>query len=230
MPSQKTKRVRRGALTCPDHGFSMVEILTVIAIIGIISALALVAWFKEMPVLRADSAMQLMEATLRQAREIAVDQRRNVMVTFQGTAEMVSCSSGTMPGHIACPNSNGTPAPVSEISDLILDPTQMTYQVLSGVPDTPDLFGYTTPECVASSGICFNNNTCGTTAVLPCYITFQSDGTVVNSAGTYINGTVFIGVAATTGNPVNPMTARAVTILGASGRIKGYRYTGTQWY
>jgi Tfp pilus assembly protein FimT len=208
----------------------MVEILSVIVIIGIVSALALVAWYKEMPMLRADSAMQLMEATLRQAREAAVDERRNVMVTFQGTGEMVTCSSGTLPGHIACPNTNGTPAPVSEISDLVLDPSQMTFQVLSGVLDTPDAFGYTTPECVTSSGICFNNNTCGTTATLPCYITFQSDGTVVNSAGTYINGTVFIGAVGNARNPTNPLTARAVTVLGTTGRIKGYRWTGTQWY
>jgi hypothetical protein len=30
--------------------------------------------------------------------------------------------------------------------------------------------------------------------------------------------------------PDHPETARAVTILGATGRVRGYRWTGTNWY
>jgi hypothetical protein len=38
-----------------------------------------------------------------------------------------------------------------------------------------------------------------------------------------VNGTVFVGV------PGLPYTARAVTILGATGRIRSYHWNGTTW-
>lgn len=219
-----------------DRGFSMVEMLLVIGIIGVVTAMALVAWFNQMPMMRADSGMLLVETQIRRARESAVDSRSNYMVTFQGKAELVTCTSKLITGLPACPNTNGPTAtpPQSEISDITVDPNQMTYTVLSGVPDTPDLFGNTT-TCVASSGICFKDtvtstSACGTTPALPCYITFQSDGTVVDSTGNYINGTIFMGQVGNAPNPTNPQTARAITILGTTGRIKGYRYNGKTWF
>jgi hypothetical protein len=38
-----------------------------------------------------------------------------------------------------------------------------------------------------------------------------------------LNGTVFFG------KPNVPMSARAVTIMGATGKIQLYRWNGTQW-
>ncbi len=214
----------------------MVEMLLVIAIIGVVTVLTLVAWSNEMPMLRADSGMLLVETQIRQAREAAIDHRANYMVTFKGSAEMVTCTSKLINGLPSCPNTNGPTAtpPQSEISDITIDPNQMTYAVLSGVPDTPDLFGNTT-TCVSSTGVCFKDtitsiSACGSTPVLPCYLTFQSDGTVVDSSGNYVNGTIFMGQVGNTRNPTNPLTARAITILGATGRVKGYRYNGKIWF
>ena len=73
--------------------------------------------------------------------------------------------------------------------------------------DTPDHFGN-------ASKLDFQN------AVS---MTFQSDGTLVNEAGNPINGTIFLGL------PDHSETARAVTILGSTGRIRGYRWTGSEW-
>ena len=201
-----------------DDGFSMVELLVTIAIIGIVTAIAALTFTNALPSLRADSAMQLLQNDLRQARETAVDQRRSIQVTFKGVGEMVTVRQNL--------NVTTTPPTVistTTVSDLVLNPNQMTFLVVASVPDTPDKFN-TPSVCVASSGICFNNGACGSPAALPCTITFQGDGTVTNSSGTYINGTVFIGAAG------NPLTARAVTILGATGRIKAYRYNGKVWF
>jgi prepilin-type N-terminal cleavage/methylation domain-containing protein len=230
--SIRSSNMFQGALNGrSDRGFTMVEMLLVIAIIGIVTIMAIIAWINQAPTMRADSGMLLVETQIRQAREAAIDHRANYMVTFQGTSEMVTCSSKLIPGLSPCPNTNGPTAtpPQSEISDIFIDPNQMTYTVLSGVPDTPDGFGNTT-TCVTSSGICFNSSSCGTTPVLPCYITFQSDGTVVNSSGVYMNGTIFMGQVGNTSNPANPLTARAITILGTTGRVKGYRYNGKTWF
>ena len=52
---------------------------------------------------------------------------------------------------------------------------------------------------------------------------FLSDGTFVDLQGNPLNGSIFLGI------PKHPETARAVTILGATGRVRAYRWTGSQW-
>ncbi len=73
--------------------------------------------------------------------------------------------------------------------------------------DTPDRFGNNDPvDFGGATGL-----------------TFLTDGTLVDDSGNAVSGTIFIGLAD------HPETARAVTILGATGRIRGYRWTGTKW-
>lgn len=205
------------------EGYSLLEMLLVIAIVGIVSAFAILAFTNVLPTIRADSTLQLAEAQLRVAREKAVDLRQNFTVTFQGTNEMVTCSSGTLAGFPACPTAaNG----VSELSDYLL-PYSFTYMstfahssdpdnLLPGVPDTPDAYGNTYAVNFIDPAVVCN--------ALPCTITFQSDGTVVDSAGNYVQGTVFMGFPGVTEQ------ARAITILGSTGKIKGWRYNGKVWF
>jgi hypothetical protein len=102
------------------------------------------------------------------------------------------------------------PTGTTPISDTFL-PGNMVYTVFAGVPDTPDNFG--NPQAV--------NFACGGT--LPCSIVFQSDGSVLAN-GTAVNGTVFMGL------PGNTKTARAVTVMGPTGRLRGYRYNNVAWF
>ena len=81
------------------------------------------------------------------------------------------------------------------------------FQLFGGVPDSPDTFG-------SSAAVDF-----GGSATL----TFQTDGTLVNAQGNPLNGSIFLGL------PGHPETARSVTILGATGRVRSYRWTGTSW-
>jgi prepilin-type N-terminal cleavage/methylation domain-containing protein len=82
------------------------------------------------------------------------------------------------------------------------------FQLFGGVPDTPDTFG---------------NGTALSFSGLSPWI-FLSDGTLVDSLSNPVNGTIFLGQAN------SPNTARAVTILGATGRIRDYTWTGTAWW
>jgi Tfp pilus assembly protein FimT len=81
------------------------------------------------------------------------------------------------------------------------------FQLFGGVPDSPDSFG-------SSSSVYF-----GGSATL----TFQTDGVLVDDQGNPINGSIFLGL------PGHPETARSVTILGATGRVRSYRWTGNSW-
>jgi prepilin-type N-terminal cleavage/methylation domain-containing protein len=183
-----------------EAGFTMIELILSIAIIGIVFGMAFEAYYNALPSMRADSAMQFLEAQLRQAREVSIDQRRGVTVTFQGTSELVAVVQGINGG------SNTT------LYDYFV-PEGMAYTLFTGVGDTPDGYGKTSAVTYNCPG-----------SKLPCTITFQSDGSVLDGQGGSSNGSIFIGIAGQT------QTARAVTILSATGKIKGWRYTGTAWH
>ncbi len=81
------------------------------------------------------------------------------------------------------------------------------YSLVSGVPDTPDAFG-------AASSVAFGSVT---------NVKFTPDGTLVNQDGQTTNGSVFIAWSGL------QLSARAMTILGSTGRVRGYRWDGRNW-
>lgn len=100
------------------------------------------------------------------------------------------------------PAGSGT---LTTISDNFLG-NGVTYALVTGVPDTPDGFGN-------SKAITFTSSE----------IVFMSDGTAVDTSSNLLNGTVFMAIGS------NSATARAVTVMGATSRVKGYRYNGSAW-
>lgn len=81
------------------------------------------------------------------------------------------------------------------------------FQLSPGVPDTPDAFGASLPVSFAGETNAF----------------FTTDGTLIDAAGAPVNGTVFLRI------PTMEKTTRAVTILGATGRIRGFKWSGGTW-
>jgi Tfp pilus assembly protein FimT len=98
------------------------------------------------------------------------------------------------------------PAGTTVLSTVTLE-YNMEFLLFPGVPDTPDVFGN-------SKAVDFGSST---THI------FLSDGTLVDASGNPLHGSIFLG------QEERPETARAVTILGATGRVRGYRWTGTSW-
>ena len=83
----------------------------------------------------------------------------------------------------------------------------MRFLKFAAVPDTPDKFG-------ATSAYSF-------TGTLP--VMFSSDGSLIDSSGDVSNGTIFVGL------PNQADTARAVTIFGASGLTRAWKWRGSKW-
>ena len=76
----------------------------------------------------------------------------------------------------------------------------------AGVPDTPEGFG-------AATAVDFDNET-------PYFIV---DGMLVDGSGAALSGTVFLGLQN------EPSSARAATVFGGTGQVRGYRWTGITW-
>lgn len=88
----------------------------------------------------------------------------------------------------------------------------LTFNRIVSLGDTPDGFGG------ASASVYFP-----TAIGTPPEVKFSPEGTFINQDGLSLNGTVFVSLAS------QKLSARAVTIMGSTGRIRGYRFDGAGW-
>ncbi len=175
------------------------EILVGFAIISIILGMTMLNYSTVLPNYKANSAMDQLLYQLRSARERAIAHRREVQVQFVGTNQLTVTEIWLV----------GT-APL---------PTTVTfeggaqYTVFSTVPDLPAPynFGNTGPIYFGGS------------SSPPPTMKFSTTGAFIDGGNTLVNGTVFMGI------PGKPSTARAISVLGATGRVREYHWDGTQW-
>jgi type II secretory pathway pseudopilin PulG len=193
-----------------EAGFSLIEMVVVVALIMIIAAMVVVQMRPIMADADMDAAMRQVIDQIRQAREYSITNRRYVKIQFPtalvGAATRYEVVLTQMDSLTA-----GAGAANPVLSTVIIEaPAQ--YVTFGGV-DTPDAYGNT-------SAIEFEGTSGGPVGGM----LFQSDGELVDGS-TYqpINGTVFLGV------PGTATSARAVTVLGSTGRVRGWKGTGTAW-
>jgi hypothetical protein len=149
----------------------------------------------------ANAAMDVVSSQLRVARQISISQRRYVKVTIDPVGNWIAYQTYSL-----------TLAPEGLLTIVPLPP-RTAFVLESGIPDTPMAFGNSAPVLVG-----------GVSGGPPSGMYFTptgsfSDGTFYNP----VNGTIFIGVPNQTGS------ARAVTILGSTGRIRPYVWTSVHW-
>lgn len=191
------------------HGFSMLETLVVIGIILIVLSMALIQLQPSIQQFHANAARDQIQGALRQARELAISERRYVQVQFNVSPPCPPVAQ--VPACIALTRLGGPGDPTLLYALPIENSVQ--FMTFAGMPDTPD--GYGVPP---GGGIMFGGVVGG-----PATMMYQSDGTFVNAVGTTLNGTVFMGI------PGINSTARAVTVLGTTGRVRSYNGLGGSW-
>jgi len=182
-----------------QRGFSLIEGLVAMSLIMIVLGMAIINFGNVLPNAKANSAMDQVVYQLRSARGRAIAHRRNVQVQFVGTNQITISELATV----------GAPPP----------PTTITfeggaiYTLFSGIPDIPPPYNFGNAAPIYFEG----------TSGGPPIMMFTTNGSFIDGGNTLVNGTVFLGIAG------NPRTARAVSVLGATGRVREYHYDGTQW-
>lgn len=202
-------REQRAKLDCSrretsgQQGFSLIELMVVIAIVMVIGAMAIVQLQPALQQNRAAAGAAQVKSALRQGRETAVSARRTVQVQFFTGAP---CQVNT-----ACIVLTRLDPPANVPTVILTLPIERSVQftLFPGEPDTPENWGN-------GSAIEF-----GGVAGGPPTMTFQSDGSFTDGNGNPINGTVFLGI------PNYRTTAMALTILGGTGRVHSYRCPST---
>jgi prepilin-type N-terminal cleavage/methylation domain-containing protein len=182
-----------------QRGFSLLEILTAVAIISIILAMAMLNYGSILPNFKANAAMDQLLYQLRSARERAIAHRREVQVQFVGNNQLTITELwlvGTAP----------PPATVGFEGGA-------QYTVFGSVPDLPKPFDFGNGAPVFFGGVPGG----------PPIMKFSTTGAFIDGGNTLVNGTVFMGI------PGRASTARAISILGATGRVREYHWDGSQW-
>jgi len=176
-----------------SHGYSAIELLLVLAVGSVVSAMAVFQIGNARPAYKGDGAMRVVMSQMNQAREMAITQRRYMQVVFTNANEIqiVRQDGGV----------NTT------VLSTIPFEGGVGFSLLSGVPDTPDGFGN-------NAAVDFGSAT---------RVMFSTDGTLIDQTGGTTNGTIYLSL------PNEPRSQRAVTILGATGRVRGYKWNGVSW-
>lgn len=195
-------------------GFSLIELMVVVCIMMILAGIAVIGMRTTSDVYKANNAMDAIVTQMRYGRQLAITLRRNVLVTFT-QPNQIQLAVQTLPGE----------PPAAVIPPVLLNdgaPNGLTYTVVAPV-DVPGGVGN-------DQAIKLLDTTTGGT---PAASMFNSSGTFVGSIAlaSYaavgnndpVNGTIFIGIQG------KPATARGITILGSTGRVRTYTWTGATW-
>jgi prepilin-type N-terminal cleavage/methylation domain-containing protein len=220
----QVQAMKAGRQRIPESGFTMFELVIVVFIILIVSAMAIIQLQPTWQQFQANAALDQVKTTVRQARETAISQRRTIVVVIPTAVNATPCPPGG--GVVNCIElyqmvvSGTPPVAVQAATPFLVIPIENHAQLLSfaGEPDTPDAFIGAPPT--APAGIYYAANT----GAPPSGMQFQSDGTFTDGTGAPINVTILLG------EPNIPTTARAVTILGNTGRVTPYHGTGVAWF
>ena len=195
-----TKRDYRSAA-----GFSLVEMMIVVGLAAVLTGMAVSQAGIARPGIKGDGGMRVILGVMNQTRQTAIQQRRYVRVVF------------TTPNLVQVVREDTTSPTVCTVTCTVLSSAYLEgnvqFGLVTGELDTPDGFGINA-AAFNSTPVAFGS---------AANVKFAPNGTLVNQDGLATNGTVFLAI------PGAALSSRAVTVLGATGRVRGYRWDGKQW-
>jgi len=149
-------------LKARNSGYSLIETMAVVLLVSIGSRVAMTQIKGSLNLIDADIAANTVSGQIQYARQMAIDERRNMQIDFLGTNEV----------KITRQDSGGG---TTVMSDVTLPPGYSFALPAGFSTDTPEGFGN-------SAAVYFNGGTTGL---------FLADGTFVSAVNVLINGTVF---------------------------------------
>jgi len=189
-----TKKVSVARLARSQAGYSLIEVMMTLGIMGCLASMAVFQISQSQPGAKADGAMRVVIAQLNGARSQAITQRRVMDISFT-SPNLIQVTREEVPG------------PATTVLMTVPFESNVQYSLIAGLPDSPDAFGM-------HASVDFGSAT---------QVRFNTDGSLIDQSGGILNGTLVLAF----NNVTN--SARAVTILGSTGRVRGYRWNGRAW-
>lgn len=199
-----------------NSGTSMVEVLAVVAIATILTAVAVPQVISARRMIRSASLPREIATQLRFARQQAMSQRQAFTFQYDDSTKQITIIDHQATGY-ALLSASGYPNTAGSITALTvplgggggLPASEISFGVPTGITVT-SLTDTSTPTTLVSNKLT---------------ITFQPDGTVQDANGNYVNRTLFLY-----NNKIPNQTACAISVLGSAGRIKIWRHTSGNTY
>jgi len=182
-----------------EAGYSLTEMVVVVGIMAVVSGIAVFQISNTRSALKGDAAMRVVLSQMNYARENAITQRRNMRVVFDLGTRI----------QVKREETDGT---TTTLTTMLFETGQFAPLVTTDTPDgfrSDNTSGVTFPGAAVVGG--------------ELQIRFTPDGKFINQDGATQNGTVCVGVGS------DVLTARAVTVMGSTGRIRGWRWDGKNW-
>lgn len=200
-------------------GFSMIELLIVVAIIFILSGISLPYIYNYKRLYKSeDQALKVMDL-MREAGQLALTRRRPMRFEIDLTTNEILIIDGNGPGN--ADDAQIKAIPLEPVNEIRMDqiPTAVTR------PNPPNY----ADAVFAVDAI---GHLRGATPVIGntvWQIVYQSNGSVVNAGNIPVSASLYIWPPVTPGStsPRNNTEVRAITMFGGSGAVRYWKYDGT---
>jgi len=203
-----------------EDGRSVVETLIVVVIAAILMSLAVPQMLSGRRLMRSSVMPREVLAQLRFARQQAMSQRQAFTFQYDDSAKTIRIfdHNNVNNANASCNMSGSAVLSAGGYPTTACTTTTLTVP-LSGAGLPASEISYGVPGTITNSNL---SDASTLTALVGnvVNITFQSDGTVVDSSNNYVNRSLFFY-----NNRVPTETAAAISVLGAAGRIKLWRYS-----
>ena len=204
-------------------GRSIVETLIVVAIIALLTGAAIPQIISARRLIRSAALPKEVATQLRFARQQAMAQRQAVTFQYDNSTKTVKVfdHNNVNNATAACNITGLAVLSASGYPNTSCTTTILTLPLATGAGLPASEVTYGIPTSITATTLDDGNTLTalsGTPAAVN--ITFQSDGTVMTAAGAYARPTLFFY-----NNQIPIQTASAISILGAAGRIKVWRYS-----
>jgi Tfp pilus assembly protein FimT len=204
-PDRKIADARRSLA-----GYSIVETVIVVALICVLSAIALPQIVAERRLTRSVGVTREILSQMRHARQLAMSQRQAITFQYNNTTKKISVidHNNNLGAALfldpAYPNNVGSVViSTTPLASSGLFQTEIAYGIPVGLPNGPLADGISmTP---------LTNNQLN--------VTFQPDGSVIDITGNPVGRALYIY-----NNQASQGTSSAISVMGASGRVKIWRY------
>lgn len=223
MPVPPTSPKRSPRIGSNERGHSLLELLIVVSLIVILTAIAIFALNGNKAAYKADDQSIKILDFIREANSRALTYRETTRLEIDTTDNEI---------RIIDENSNTTTTddkevramPLEKVVDVVVDKTPSGITV----PNPPNY----TAATYATDTIGHLEGSTTVTGHRVWSIRFKSDGTVINNSNAVTSSTLFIYPplsASTLDTPKNTKLVRAITIFGGSVGVKLWKYNGSAW-
>lgn len=204
-------------------GQSVIETLVVVAIATVLGAVTLPQIISARRLMRSAALPLEIVTQLRFAKQQAMSQRQAFTFQYDDSTKQIS---------IIDHNNNGNPTAACNVAGTAIladalypntacSTTVLTVPLASGAVPAADI-SVGVPTGLSGVSTLDDTTTPSTLASSKLYVTFQPDGSVIDTAGNPANKTLFLY-----NNKASTQTAVAISVLGAAGRVKVWRYSSS---